>query len=197
MRVRSPLLLAALGAGGLLVLFAAAGIGERATVASPEGGIDESAMGRLIAWDAAIRMALAHPLTGVGPHLFPANFYFYTTQWLGKAIAAHSVWFEVLGETGFVGLILFVTMIGVVAGRLLRAERKLRERQAPAFARASAVSLLAALAGFAVSATFLSQAYGWPLYMIMAFAIAVTRYADGEAWLPATVIGAPAAGTAG
>ena len=71
----------------------------------------DSAGGRLYAWSAAINMALDRPLTGVGINNFVSEFYVYTDVWLDRALTAHSVWFQVLGETGLPGLSAFVIMV--------------------------------------------------------------------------------------
>lgn len=67
--------------------------------------------GRLYAWEAAFKMALHHPLTGVGLDNFYFNYYFYSPHWDGINHAVHSTWFGVLAETGFVGLAVFITLI--------------------------------------------------------------------------------------
>ena len=63
--IKSKALLVSIGVVALLGLFAVAGISGRASGGAAEAGIDESSMGRLYAWGAAWRMALARPLTGV------------------------------------------------------------------------------------------------------------------------------------
>jgi O-antigen ligase len=183
-RIRSKLMIAALAGLGAAALFAVAGVGERDIVASGGDDLDESAMGRVWAWQAAFNMALANPLTGVGLDNFRNAFFYFTPHWTKHDTAAHSVWFEVLGETGFLGLTIYLTMIGVTARNLLRACRRLEEADAAPFARAMAVSLVAGLAGFAVAGSFLSQAFAWPIYIILALSVAVARYAadlDGSA----------------
>jgi len=174
-RVKSKMLLVvvAIAVGG--VLFVAADIGDRATVGDVSE-IDESAMGRLNAWKTAFNMALHRPLTGVGVDNFAGQYYFFTDQWAGKGLAAHSVWFQVLGETGFVGLAVYLSMLGVTASKLLRAGRRLQSRDADPAVRAIASALVAGLAGFAVSGTFLSQAYGWPAFLLLALSIAISRF---------------------
>lgn len=177
--IRSPVLLAVLAALSVVALYTMAGIGERGTVvAESEGGLDASAHGRLLAWEAAFRMALSDPLTGVGMQNFPLCYFFFTDEWHGRHVAAHSMWFEVLGENGFVGLALFIALMSVTAGTLTRARRRLDTAGAPVFARAMAISLVAGFYGLVVSGSFLSQAYGWPVAITMALSFAVSRYAS-------------------
>lgn len=184
-RVRSNLVLLLLVGLAAAALFAAAHIGERTLLAAGGGeDLDESAQNRLWAWETGLNMALAHPLNGVGIGTFEANYFFYTEHWLGRDYVAHSTWFQVLGETGFPGLLLYATMIGLGAGHLLRAERRLRgaappggDAAADAFTRALVISLLAGLAGFVAAGTFLSQAFTWPIYVILALGAAVSHHA--------------------
>ncbi len=167
--IKSKLLLAAIGAVALAGLFAVAGISERQSGGAHEEGIDESAMGRLYAWVAAWRMALADPLTGVGLNNFYANFFFYTPHWDGKNKAVHSTWFQVLAEAGFLGLIVFIVMIVVTVKAIRRVLRALDADPAtPPVLRASAAAVLAGLAGFCIAGTFLTQAFTWPLYILIA-----------------------------
>ncbi|MCV5332820.1 O-antigen ligase family protein, partial [Escherichia coli] len=71
-----------LGAVAALALYAFAGISGRESGGAAEDGIDASAMGRLYAWEAAFKMALHHPFTGVGLDNFYFNYYFYSTRWV-------------------------------------------------------------------------------------------------------------------
>ncbi len=74
---------------------------------------DTSAMGRLEAWGSALKMAIDYPL-GVGAGNFNTaygRFYrsddFHSKRW----ISAHSIYFSVLGEYGFSGVILLLAII--------------------------------------------------------------------------------------
>ncbi|MBZ0220461.1 MAG: O-antigen ligase family protein [Candidatus Methylomirabilis sp.] len=74
---------------------------------------DSSAMGRIGAWKAAIGMATEHPL-GVGAGSFNSaygRFYRPTDAISNRWISAHSIYFVVLGEYGFPGLLLIVSLI--------------------------------------------------------------------------------------
>ena len=76
-RVKSKAVLIGGGIMGLMVLSAAAGLSGRQSGGAAEGGVvDESAEGRLYAWQAAIRMAVGRPLTGVGLNNYVANYYY-------------------------------------------------------------------------------------------------------------------------
>ena len=172
-RIRSNFVLVALAVSGGAALFWAAGIAERPVIAAGGDQVDESAQNRLWAWETAFRMALSNPVTGVGLGTFADNYFLYTEHWTGRAYVAHSTWFQVLAETGFPGLFVFVSMVGLAFGRLLVVRRRLEAVGTAPLWQRTATSLLAALVGFVVAGTFLSQAFAWPIYVITALSAAL------------------------
>lgn len=184
-RIRSRAVLFGGGAVALVLLFAAAGINGRSSGGAAEGAvIDESSEGRLHAWGAAFRMAVAHPLTGVGLNNYVANYWQYSDWWEGFAKAVHSTWFCVLAEGGFLAFFVFVAMIVFCVRAALRSTRvtsraELGPRYEPAV-HGMAQAVLAGLGGFVVSGTFLTQAFTWPIYIQLALAVAVSRYITGR-----------------
>ncbi|MBN3560861.1 O-antigen ligase family protein [Aliamphritea spongicola] len=181
-RVQNKALLIAMGGAALMVLFVLAGITDRASGGAHEEGIDESAMGRIYAWQAAIGMAIHHPLTGVGLNNFISNYFDYSPHWDGKNHAVHSTWFGVLAETGLLGFAVFIAIIIAVA----RISSRCRRYFAPGNGHtaqtydpvlfACAQSVQAGLAGFCVSGTFLTMGFTWPLYIMLALAVALSQY---------------------
>ena len=183
--VKSRMLLLAIGIGGAMALFALDNIAGRSTDGSVEQGLDESATGRLDAWKAAVRMAETHPLTGVGLNNFNQIYFFYTDHWTGHDMAVHSTWFGVLAETGPLGLILFVTLVVMIVRRSLRMLSQLSAQRRKGVASdpevyALAQAIVAGLAGFIVSGSFLTQAFTWPIYILIALALAMTRFSDQD-----------------
>ncbi len=85
--------------------------------------LDASAAQRIIAWKAAINMAIDNPLTGIGIGGFRSQFYFHTDQWVGRGMAVHSSWFQVLGETGVITFAAFLGMIVYAYLSLARSAR--------------------------------------------------------------------------
>lgn len=89
-------------------------------------GEDMSFMGRVSAWRASSAIALQHPFFGGGFHAVQVQ-YVWEKYRLSSGIlpfvdmpedfiretarAAHSIYFEVLGDLGFVGFILFVSLL--------------------------------------------------------------------------------------
>jgi O-antigen ligase len=187
-RVKSKALLATGGVLALLALFAVAGVSGRASGGAAEAGIDESSMGRLEAWKAAFRMAMAHPFTGVGLKNYSANFFFYTDWWEGFAKAVHSTWFSVLAEGGWIAFFLFLAMVAKTTRSALRSA----DLSSPTIAgdayqpatHAMAQALVAGIAGFVVSGTFLTQGFTWPVYILLALSVGVARAIAGRERAP-------------
>ena len=184
--IKSKTLLIAIGVVAFVAVFAAAGISGRQSggSAETENGIDESSMGRIYAWGAAWRMALSHPLNGVGLNNFVPNYFFYTAHWDGHNHAVHSTWFDVLGDTGFPGIIAFVAMVIMVASTAFLALRELEQANAPMPARAMGHAILAGVFGFCVSGTFLTQGFTWPIYVLLALGTAISQFAKQNRGAP-------------
>jgi O-antigen ligase len=181
--IKSRILLLAIAIGAAMALYTLDNIGGRSSGGAAEEGIDASSQGRLDAWKAAVRMAVAHPATGVGLNNFGPFYYFYTDHWDGKDMAVHSTWFGVLAETGPAGLVLFVTLVTMTVRQSVRTLSRLREARRSGVAvdpeiYALAQAVVAALAGFIVSGTFLTQAFTWPIYILIALGVAMTRFDD-------------------
>jgi putative inorganic carbon (HCO3(-)) transporter len=135
---------------------------------------DASAEDRLAIWHVAWTMAVHRPLTGagfMGPYVQSVVNQFDPGQ---PARAVHSIWFEVLGEHGFITFFVWVgiSLAGfMVARRIIKSASGVPDLQwAVDLARMSQVSVVAYL----VSGTFLSLSY-WDFYFTMLVAVAATR----------------------
>ncbi len=183
--IKSKIVLLSLGGLALLVLFAMAGISDRASGGAHEEGVDESAMGRIYAWGAAMRMGLRHPLTGVGINNFLVNYYAYSSHWDGKNHAVHSTWFSVLAETGILGLVVFLTMVTLNVRSALTTLNHVERIQPDSphyqpIILAMSRAVLSGFSGFIISGTFLNQSLNWPFYVLMALNVATTSFAYRE-----------------
>lgn len=127
---------------------------------------DGSAQGRINAWGMAWNLARDRFFGGGFDVYQPAVFAIYASNPLDLH-AAHSIYFQVLGEHGFVGLALYL-LVGVLAWRDARwiiahagACDDLR------WASGLAAMIQTSLAGFAVGGAFLSLAYfDVPYYLV-------------------------------
>lgn len=136
---------------------------------------DGSAVGRLDAWTFGWRYALDHPIFGGGFNIQYAHDLFMSyVPSAGVARAFHSVYFEVLGEHGFVGLAIFLAL-GIAAYRCGGQVKRLTRGQSElswAFDLASMIQVC--LVGYAVGGTFLSLA-SYDLYYNLIAIVLVTK----------------------
>jgi len=178
--IRSKVLILVLGTIGSALLYLVSGVSDRSSGGATEEGIDSSAMGRLYAWEAAFRMALDNPLTGVGLNNFYFNYFYYSSHWDGLNHAVHSTWFGVLAETGILGLIVFVTCIVSLFKTARNTIHKIETEPElyPFPVKTMASAVYAGLIGTVVSGTFLTQGFNWPIYLLAALVISVAHIAS-------------------
>jgi probable O-glycosylation ligase (exosortase A-associated) len=123
---------------------------------------DASALGRLNAWRMAFNLANDRPLVGGGFEPYtPRTFAMYAPD-PSDLHSAHSIYFQMLGEHGYVGLLLFLAL-GVAgwrtAQRIVNASRNnAAHTREGNLARAIQVSLV----GYAAAGAFVNIAY-WDL----------------------------------
>ena len=99
---------------------------EKATTGkvSEETNIDPSALGRLQAWQAGLKMVRAHPVFGVGPLNFLPEFGKYFPGF--HARVAHNAFVALAAESGIPSLLLFVAFITAAIVDLWSTRRKIR-----------------------------------------------------------------------
>ncbi len=128
-----------------------------------------SAAGRLEAWSGGLRMALDHPLFGVGAGRFAFAYGSeYRTSPTTPYQTAHSIYFLNLGELGFPGLFILIAIISAnfVANAQLGRQLKTRDPSTTLTERRLLASLSAAMMAYAVGGAFLSAVYFPHLYVI-------------------------------
>ncbi len=141
---------------------------------------DASAMGRINAWKMAWNLALDNPVFGAGARAFTkANFWRYAPN-PRDVHDAHSIYFEMLAEQGFVGLGLFL-LLGIVTlwtcSWLMKAG-KLRPELHWAYDLGAMCQT--SLVGYAVGGAFLGLSY-WDLpYTIVAIVAAARVIVERE-----------------
>ncbi|MFK8030984.1 MAG: putative O-glycosylation ligase, exosortase A system-associated [Gammaproteobacteria bacterium] len=120
---------------------------------------DGSAMGRINAWRFAINLANDHPLTGGGYGTYTPELFLRYAPEPDDFHDAHSIYFEVLAEHGYVGLVLFL-LIG--AGVILTSARTIsiaKRREDLAWVAALSRMMIVSLCAYAVGGAFLGLAY--------------------------------------
>lgn len=134
---------------------------------------DGSAQGRINAWYFAMEVAKSHFMGGGFMVFNPTMFKVYAPN-PNDFHAAHSIFFQVLGEHGYIGLTIFLSFIGaslLTAQNIIRKVKKRPElKWASDFAAMSQVSIL----GYMVGGAFLSLAYYDYFYYVVA-ALVVTQ----------------------
>jgi putative inorganic carbon (HCO3(-)) transporter len=98
-----------------LLLFGPQGALERYRTVPTATEVDPSAIGRLQAWRAAIRMTEAHPIRGVGLRNFLYVFPQYSND---PPRVTHNAIFDLLAETGIPGCLIFMAMITTAIGEM-------------------------------------------------------------------------------
>jgi len=134
---------------------------------------DGSAMGRLEAWRVAYHMGKERPMLGFGFRPFSkAMFerYGYT-----KGRDAHSIFFQVLAEHGFTGLILYTGLIVSSFLTLRRLKRVSRDDPALQWVYDYSQMLQASLAAYVVCGAFLSMSYFDLFYHLVAIVIILKK----------------------
>lgn len=134
------------------------------------GDIDRSARGRLNAWEFAIVLTKHYPITGGGFETFtPDLFQRYTPELFFAG--PHSIYFETLGEQGYVGLALFLGLLGSCWFSLFRIARQAKRVPTLRWAGPYAYMLGASLLAYMVSGAFLPRAYFDYFYTLVATVI--------------------------
>jgi probable O-glycosylation ligase (exosortase A-associated) len=139
---------------------------------------DTSAMGRINTWKTAINVANDRPIVGGGFEMYSPKTFARYSETPDDVHTAHSVYFQMLGEHGYVGLLIFLS-IGVsswVVARRTIAVAKDRDdfRWAAQLARATQVSMV----GFAVGGAFVNIGYWDLIYYEIVLLLAAYKLAS-------------------
>ncbi len=175
------LIILGLCVGGFAVVFLAPEhwFGRMETIL--EADKDSSFMLRVIAWKVSILLALDHPLLGGGLYAIQdaQTWYYYSTQFdrldfiptppIDPYVerAAHSIYFQVLGDSGFVGLAIFLAILlrsWISSGRLIR---RTKEVESLEWIRNLSHCIRLSLFGYAVAGAALNMAYFEMMYVVV------------------------------
>lgn len=131
---------------------------------------DESAANRFAAWRTSVNVALDRPLLGGGFSAIETDkvdFRYNKPDWRANSSeleksrtrAAHSVFFQVLGDHGFLGLAVWLAIVGAGFFNLLRIIAQARGHAELDWARLLSRTMLITFLGYLAAGTFLSMAY--------------------------------------
>jgi probable O-glycosylation ligase (exosortase A-associated) len=148
---------------------------------------DMSFKARMIAWRVSSAVAMDHPVFGGGLHsiqvqsvwerylrepgLFP-NWELPDSEPFARA--AHSIYFEVMGDQGFVGLGLFLLLMANAYYTLFQISRMTKKRADLKWANELAFTFVMCLVGYMVTGAAVSLAY-LEFYYIVLMSIEVLR----------------------
>jgi probable O-glycosylation ligase (exosortase A-associated) len=146
---------------------------------------DSSFMGRAMAWKMSLYIALDNPVFGGGPYAvqsydvwlrylprYDPDEFFQTREATEDYKAAHSIYFQVLGDTGFGGFLIYIGMLGAGLLTALRVAWVGRQRGDPALAELGR-SLFLSLLALMIGGSALSVAYYDHVFAVLAL-ISVT-----------------------
>ena len=134
---------------------------------------DGSALGRINAWHFAVNIANRNPLGGGFLAFSPTLFQIYAPNPLDYHVA-HSIYFQVLGEHGYVGLALFLLLLFATWRAASGIIKSCREQPDLKWASDLAAMCQVSMVGFMVGGAFLSLAYYDYFYYVIA-ALMITQ----------------------
>ena len=119
---------------------------------------DSSAMGRVNAWKFAINVA-DDRLTGGGLNVWTPEAYETWGPDNAKALVAHSIYFSILGEHGWIGLALFLIVYWLAWRYATMVIRRSRKREEDQWIAQLASMIQVSLVAYFVGGAFLSLSY--------------------------------------
>jgi putative inorganic carbon (HCO3(-)) transporter len=135
---------------------------------------DESATGRINSWMFALNVANAFPQGG-GPNVFSPHMFMLYAPNPERYYDAHSIYFQVLGELGYFGLALFLTLFAVswrLGSKIVRFCRGKEELEwASMLARMCQVSMI----GYMTAGAFLTLAYYDLIYYVITILVVLDK----------------------
>ena len=150
------------------------------------GSLDASARSRLNSWTFSWNLALDNPVMGGGFDAFTPSLYARYAPNPRDVHGPHSIYFGLMAEHGFTGLILYMSLVILCFARLHNIIKKARiygDERSICYAN----MLRFALIGFLVSGAFLGRAYFDFFFSIVA-CVAILRqlclaeWASGQSW---------------
>jgi probable O-glycosylation ligase (exosortase A-associated) len=134
-------------------------------------GEDNSVVSRFEAWEVAWKLALDNPLTGGGFQIINDEVMYdrYKPESILRT-GVHSIYFEILGENGFITLGIFVLLLLCSLATLVRIRRLARKHELEDYYCYGSM-LLISISAYAVSGTFLEFASFELFYQIIALVI--------------------------
>lgn len=156
-----------------------------------DAGGDASFMGRVVAWKLNFIMATQHPIFGGGfksieyyPNwlMLSRDFFSFPMFYTGDALpdpnaghAAHSVYFQVMGEHGFVGLAIYLSIILSAFGVTRGVAKRARLHPETAWIAKLATTMQLCIFAFCLGGAALSFAYFELLFAVCAIILVLDK----------------------
>lgn len=151
---------------------------------------DTSAMGRITAWSVAFNVALHYPFGAGFDIARPEIFAMYSPRPELGVLVAHSIYFQILGNHGFVGLLLYLAL-GIAIWQTAASLRKMSNGvKEAAWANDLAAMCQVSIFGFAVGGAFLNMAYFDLPYNVMVMLVAARVWVRERMWQKEPILGA-------
>lgn len=137
---------------------------------------DQSSMARIRAWQVSYQLALDHPFLGGGFETFSGEIY---RKYLPRNLVAtadvgtgaHNIFFQILAEHGFVGLLIYISLIGTTMLSLHKTAKVCKRDPDMQWIHGCASMLEVSMFGYVVSGFFLSMCYFDLFYLLVAITI--------------------------
>src|SRR5579862_741186 len=177
---RHKIVIGAAVAAGILVLLPLMGTvweDRMSTIENPES--DPSAAGRLAVWQWTLSYVAEHPLGG------GFNVYEFDKVELPSTtgvprtvtgVAFHSIYFEILGEMGIVGLAVWASLIAAFFIGLVRLRRQARQYEEGEWLVGLTTALASSVTIYLVGGAFIGVGFQPTLYYLIGIAIAAQEY---------------------
>jgi len=136
---------------------------------------DQSALGRLNAWGFALKVAGSKIMGGGYECFTPRQFVVYAPDPYNFH-AAHSIYFQVLGEHGYIGIALFLLFIFLAWRTGTRILKTCNNRPELDWASNLAAMCQVSMVGFLAGGAFLTLAYYDLFYDIVAVLVVLEKY---------------------
>jgi probable O-glycosylation ligase (exosortase A-associated) len=173
-------LLPVIALGVLIVVLFAPATWKHRMDPTRSDAVDASARNRLNAWHFAFNLACDYPITGGGFDTFSNELFQRYAPDPTDPHGPHSIYFEILGEHGFVGLILYLLLVGsafLSTHHLVRQARQAGDRLVINYANMIRFSIV----GFLSSGLFLGRAY-FDYYLALIACLAILKRVCAVEW---------------
>lgn len=180
--------------GAALLMFAPESWFERMNTIKTAAEQDDSFLGRIVAWKISTVIALANPFVGGGVHAVQAQVVW--DQFKGSigfldfiptpepsliARAAHSIYFEILGDLGFIGFGVFLALLFNAFRTAADIRRIVGTHRQLIWARDVADALKVAVVAYAVGGAGVSMGYFELYFAIVALLEIIKQHVLKEA----------------